>query len=131
MTLNRNTSLAIALLLAPALSLAAAAAAHAAEGTPSDVASEVASDFGPEIVTDRPADMARRVENRGRVIRFLENGDYLHWPHDPHTRPTGDLHQTPEGKLISGMTHHRVRVYYSPDVAEWLRDGRPADAVLP
>ena len=75
---------------------------------------------GPDLeVTDYTTNTVKS-KNLDTVKKFLEDGRYKGWPHDPYIRPTGDIYRTPAGKIVDGMTHHRVRIYYSPAVVDWL-----------
>lgn len=82
--------------------------------------------FGPDIDASINTANTSHSDNLNRVVRFVEQGDYRHWQHDPYIRVTGDVYRTPEGKIIDGSTHHRVRIYYSPDVVHWLEKCRNA-----
>ncbi len=87
--------------------------------------------WGPDLSVEVNTANTTKSKNLEMVVDFVEQGFYLGWPHDPYVRPTGDIYKTTKGKLIDGSTHHRVRIYYSPSVAEWLKEGRPKDKKLP
>src|SRR4051794_34195752 len=55
-----------------------------------------------------------------RVEAFLQAGCYSGWVHDSEVRRTGPII---EG--VDFFTHGRARVYYSPEVVDWLESGRP------
>lgn len=63
------------------------------------------------------------------LTSFVQNRCYLSWAQDKDFRDTG-LYvggTFDKGKFTGGNTygtHKAVKVYYSPDVAEWLRGGR-------
>ena len=80
--------------------------------------------WGPDLAATEQTVNTSHSANLDAVVDFLTAGEYLGWPHDPYIRPTGDVHRTPDGEIIDGTTHHRVRVYYSPSVAAWLEKGR-------
>ena len=57
--------------------------------------------------------------DKERFTAFLRAGCYRGWAHDQRIRQTGPV--------VDGLdfaTHGRVRVYYSPEVEAWLRNGR-------
>lgn len=83
--------------------------------------------FGPELDVNANTSSTVKSENLDKVVKFVKSGNYLGWKHDPYIRPTGDIYRTPDKKLIDGMTHHRVRIYYSPDVADWMKHCRNDD----
>lgn len=95
-------------------------------GTPgtADGAAGEDSGWGPALADSGGTANTSDSANLSTVVAFLQAGSYLSWPHDPHIRPTGDVHRTRGGEVIDGTTHHRVRVYYSPSVAAWLKAGR-------
>ena len=83
--------------------------------------------FGPDLDVSTNTSSTVKSENLAKVTSFAESLQYLGWEHDPYIRPTGDIYRKPDGTLIDGMTHHRVRIYYSPDVAEWMKKCRNED----
>ncbi|MEP7217284.1 MAG: hypothetical protein ABI876_00125 [Bacteroidota bacterium] len=57
-----------------------------------------------------------------RLDSFLNRGCYLNWMHDREIRATGPF--------INGLsygTHPAVKVYYSPEMWEWMINGRRGD----
>ncbi|OED50433.1 hypothetical protein ACH42_01240 [Endozoicomonas sp. (ex Bugula neritina AB1)] len=87
--------------------------------------------FGPSIdSTTNTADTSHS-ENISITVKFIEDLQYREWEHDPYIRPTGDIHRTTSGKIIDGTTHHRVRIYYSPDVVNWLKKCRNEQVKAP
>lgn len=98
---------------------------------PAPAAAGADTRWGPDLVVTTNTANTADSENQDKVVAFLKEGRYLQWPHDPYIRPTGDIYRTSEGKLIDGTTHHRVRIYYSPSVAQWLERGRPDGEELP
>jgi len=82
-------------------------------------------DSGPDLVGGPNTANTTRSANLSRVLGFIDRGAYLGWQHDPYIRPTGEIFVKPDGGIIDGSTHHRVRIYYSPRVAEWVLAGRP------
>lgn len=87
----------------------------------------VSPKFGPDLDVRANTSSTVKSENLAKVVKFVEELAYTEWEHDPYIRPTGDIYRTPNGQLIDGMTHHRVRIYYSPTVAEWMRKCRNED----
>ena len=63
------------------------------------------------------------------IETFLNNGCHRGWAHDPELRTTGPLFLDPSGSLIDDSTHHRVRIFYSSAVVDWLRSGRPETGI--
>lgn len=63
------------------------------------------------------------------IEAFLNNGCHRGWAHDPELRTTGPLFIAPSGSLIDDSTHHRVRIFYSSAVVDWLRAGRPEGGI--
>lgn len=60
---------------------------------------------------------------------FVQAWCYNDWPHDVEVRDTGPwIAENPlsSGPLDYGV-HPAVRIYYSPNVAEWVEAGRPAE----
>ncbi len=82
-------------------------------------------DEGPDLVVAANTANTVRSKNLADVVAFIDAGGYRRWAHDPTIRPTGEIFRKTDGGLLDGSTHHRVRVYYSPRVAEWLAAGRP------
>ncbi|MET4694272.1 hypothetical protein [Endozoicomonas lisbonensis] len=80
--------------------------------------------FGPDIDASSNTANISHSGNITKVVRFVEGLHYRDWQHDPVIRPTGDIHRTQKGELIDGSTHHRVRIYYSPDIVKWLKKCR-------
>lgn len=106
------------------------------------LAASACQDSGPDLAVSATTANTTQSDNLSQVLAFVERGGYLAWPHDPVIRPTGQLFAKPDGSLLDGSTHHRVRIYYSPRVAEWVqakrpskddwvRTGKPADCYLP
>lgn len=87
--------------------------------------------WGPELDNKTNTANITKSKNLAAVLKFLHEEKYKTWQHDPYIRPTGEIYRTPENALIDGSTHHRVRIYYSPSVAKWVKAGRPDDYVLP
>src|SRR3954470_24623188 len=75
----------------------------------------------PSSAAERPG-CTRPPAEAARVAAYLGAGCHLDWPRDlEKIRATGPtLPKSPHGK---------VRVWYSPEVVEWLRKGRPAGAL--
>jgi len=55
-----------------------------------------------------------------RFSAWLKAGCYKRWPHDPRIRSTGPIIEE-----VDNSVHGRVRVYYSPDMVDWMTAGRP------
>lgn len=62
--------------------------------------------------------------NQAELVAFYESGAYQSWPRDVSIRPTG-----PFVDGVDYSTHGNVRIFYSPDVVEWLKQGRPAGGI--
>jgi len=62
--------------------------------------------------------------SQAELVAFYEAGAYKSWVHDVAVRPTG-----PYVDGVDYSTHGNVRVFYSPEVVDWLRQGRPAGGI--
>src|SRR5438093_1489303 len=72
---------------------------------------------------DRPECASRPGADAERLGAFLRAGCYKDWPHDLDAiRQTGPTRG-------AGAPHGKVRVYYSPEVLQWLKAGRPAAGI--
>lgn len=74
---------------------------------------------------DLPLPSSLPLQDYERVLyRFLLERCYagLEWPHDKSVRDTGPYI---ENQYYG--THPSVRIYYSPEVMRWLKDGRKGD----
>jgi hypothetical protein len=67
--------------------------------------------------------------DQDRIVAFVEAGCYRQWAHDPGLRSTGPLFIASDLSRHSEATHHRVIVYYSSAVEDWLRAGRPQTGI--
>ncbi len=88
-------------------------------------ATQPCQDDGPDLVVTANTANTTKSENLDKVLAFVDAGSYLKWEHDPTIRPTGEILLKTDGGTIDGSTHHRVRIYYSPRVAEWVQAERP------
>lgn len=93
---------------------------------PAEAAESPCLDEGPDLVVAAGTANTVKSENLNKVLAFVDRGAYLKWEHDPYIRPTGEILKTTEGGTLDGSTHHRVRIYYSPRVAQWVRAQRPS-----
>jgi hypothetical protein len=62
--------------------------------------------------------------NQAELIAFYESGAYKSWTADKAIRRTG-----PYADGVDYSTHGNVRIFYSPDVIEWLKQGRPKGGI--
>lgn len=65
----------------------------------------------------------------GYCYRIVDNGNYA-WPHDATARDTGPfVTNFSNGEFVSKSlgSHVVARVWYSPDMHDWMRVNRPAD----
>src|SRR5690606_6316948 len=69
------------------------------------------------------SDLTRKNVFDERLQDFLVNGGYKDWVHDLTWRLTGPyVGEIPDGNSYG--VHPAVRIYYSPEVMEWLCGGR-------
>src|SRR5205807_585145 len=64
-----------------------------------------------------------------RIQQWLDLKCYVNWQHDPVIRSSGPLYVEPSGKLVDDASHHRVQIYYSNGVVDWLHAGRPEGGI--
>lgn len=72
------------------------------------------------------SDLARKNAFDERLQDFLANKGYKDWVHDLTWRLTGPyVGEIPDGKSYG--VHPAVRIYYSPEIMEWLCGGRKGE----
>ncbi|HEY6802987.1 MAG TPA: cytochrome P460 family protein [Pyrinomonadaceae bacterium] len=75
------------------------------------------AEFPPPLLSKMPP--GSKADFEKRVYDFLNTGSYLGWCRDKGVRDTGPyINNTYYG------THPAVRIFYSPNVVEWLKHGR-------
>ena len=86
-----------------------------------------AEDYGKPASLPYPASLPL-VDYERKLYRFILDREYtrLGWSKDKGVRDTG-----PFIDEIYYGTHPAVRIYYSPEVMKWLKNGRPADEPIP
>ena len=62
--------------------------------------------------------------DQAELVAFYESGAYTAWTADVSIRQTG-----PFVDGVDYSTHGNVRIYYSPEIVDWLRAGRPEGGI--